>query len=157
MKTRVLDSSLVINFMNVGFSSDEVLTEIKLKADEQVKKIENESLKDWELIFRFIYNNVKQILIYTKNKSYSKEKYKEIIVHIPVPTTEIVPWGVKEDQHVYSDNNHLDSIIKNFDRLDVDFTIFTNRSDYLLACMCRSVKFCFEKGFTINGVKCKIG
>jgi len=156
MKTRILNSSLVIDFIDIDFNSDEIKAVVKSETDEVAKSIKNEILKDWEVKFVFTYNYVKQILIYSKNRSHPVEKYKEVVIHIPIPTIDKAPWGVKKEQHIYKADDHLDKIIKNFDYLDVNFKNYTNRTDYILDCMRRSIKFCFEKGFTINGVKVKV-
>src|SRR5690606_18810534 len=97
------------------------------------------------------------ILIYLKGRSYKAERYKEIVVHIPIPVKEKVPWGIELDQHIYENESHLDHLMNNFHSLEVDYLGFTNRQDYILDCMRRSVKFCFANGFTINGVKVKVG
>jgi len=156
MHVRILDSAMIVDFINEGFNSSELCSIVKSETEKIIQTIENEKLKEWEVCFRFVYNNVKQILIYTKNKSYPKEKYKEIIVHIPIPVKEEIDWGVDLEQHVYSDKNHLDHLLQNFFCLDVDYTKFTNRQDYLLNSMIRSIKFCFDVGFTINGIKVKL-
>jgi len=41
-------------------------------------------------------------------------------------------------------------------RLDVNFSKFSNRQDYILDCMRRVVKFCFGKGFAVNGVQVRL-
>lgn len=156
MNVRVLDSAMIVDFMGEGFESEKICSTIKTEAEKSIAQIKSETLNDWEVCFRFLYNNVRQILIYTKNKSYPKEKYKEIITHIPMPTIDKVRWGVDKGQHVYENENHLDHLLKNFECLDVDYSKFNNREDYILDCMRRAIKLCFEKGFTINGVKVKI-
>ena len=155
MKASILYSSYVVNFLNEDLKSNEIIALVKPEIDEIAGTIEDESLKNWEVQFLFIYNNVKEILIYTKDKSYPKEKYKEITIHIPIPTKDIVSWGVNKDQHIY-ESNHLDRIIKNFNCLAVDLSQFKNKEDYISDCMSRAIKYCFEKGFTINGTKVKI-
>jgi hypothetical protein len=154
MQSRILDSSYVIDFIGSGFDSQVICSKIKLEADKIVESIKDEKLKDWEVHFIFRYNNVKQILIYTQGRSYPKEKYKEITIHIPIPTIDIISWGVTKDQHIY-DSNHLDKKIKNFDCLEVVFSKYENREDYIMDCMRRAIKFSFDNGFTINGIKLK--
>ena len=156
MQVRILDSAMIVDFINEGFDSTEICSLMKSEATGIVQTIKNEKLKDWEVCFRFIYTNVRQILIYTKNKSQTKERYKEITTHIPIPVNDKVAWGVDSQQHVYQNESHLDHLLKNFDCLDVDYSKFSNRQDYILNCMQRTVKFCFDKGFTINGIKVKL-
>jgi hypothetical protein len=156
MQIRILDSAMIVDFINEGFDSTEICAAIKSETETLTQSIKNEKIKDWEVCFRFIYNNVKQILIYTKNKSYTKERYKDITTHIPIPIKDNVSWGVGLEQHVYRNENHLDHLLKNFNYLDVDYSKFSNRKDYILDCMRRTVKFCFNEGFTINSVKVKL-
>ena len=156
MTISVLDTAMISDFVAVEQFSTEMLSKIELEFIQIVQSIKDEKLRDWEICFRFIYNNVRQILIYTKNKSYPKEKYKEIIVHIPMPTKDKAVWGVYLEQHVYKNENHLDDKIKNFNCLNVDYSKFTNREEYIIDCMRRAIKFCFEVGFTINGVKVQL-
>ncbi len=156
MKVRILDSSMVVNFQNIDFDAAEICSRVKSEVNMLIEPIKNEKLKNWEVHFIFSYNNVRQILIYTRGKSYPKEKYKEITTHIPIPTNDKVAWGVDIDQHVYENDSHLDHLMANFSCLNVKFSNFKNRADYISDCMHRTIKFCFEKGFTINGVKVKL-
>ncbi len=156
MKVRVLDSALITDFINAGFSGDKIRLIGKEYADGFAVKITNEALFDWEVTFRFYYNHLKKILIYLKERSYPIEKYKEITIHIPIPMIEKVVWGVALEQYLYQNEDYLDEKIKNFHCLDVDYSKFDNREDYILDCVRRSIEYCFAKGFTINGIKVKI-
>lgn len=153
MKSRVLNSSLVINF---ELEQRKIQDQVQQEADAILESFDDPKLADWYLKFGFWYNNCKGILIYLSGRSIPKEKLREITIHIPVPTNDKVPWGVDKEQHVYQDENHLDNIIDNFSVLEVDIYKFTNRNDYVLDCMQRAVKFCFEHGFTVNGKKIKV-
>lgn len=156
MRVRILDSAMIEDFFNNEFDSTEICHSLRIEIEELITPIKNEKLLDWEVCFRIIYNNVRTILIYTKNKSYVNEKYKDITIHIPIPTKDKVSWGVNQDQHVYDNENHMDSILKNFHSLDVDYALFGNRESYIRDCMRRAIEYCFYKGFTINGVKVKL-
>jgi hypothetical protein len=153
MKSRVLNSSYVINF---ELNEKEITNQVRLEVDSVLEAFDDPKLTDWYLYFRFRYNNCKGILISLSSRSIPKERFREIIIHIPVPTNDKVPWGVDKEQHVYQDENHLDHMIDNFSVLEVDIYKFTNRNDYVLDCMQRTVKFCFEHGFTVNGKKIKV-
>lgn len=155
MQSRILINSYVIDFIDIEFDSDNIKSVIKLETDKVLQSLKNDALKDWEIRFNFTYNTGNNIFIYKKLKSELADKFKEITIHIPIPRKEVVSWGVRKEQHIY-DDNHFDKIIKNFDCLDVDYSKFHNRRDYILNCMRRAIKFCFENGFTINGIKVKI-
>jgi len=155
MNVRVLDASMIVDFPGEGFYSTEMLAIVQLEIEKRTSLIQSEKLLDWEICFRFWYNNVRQILIYTKNKSNAEERYKEITIHVPVPVKEKAEWGIDMSQHVYKNASHLDHLMGNFDCLDINYLAFDNLRDYILDCMIRSVDFCFMKGFRINGVKVK--
>lgn len=156
MTTRVLDSAYIYDFIDNGFNGTEIRSIIKKEADEFANLVLNEKLTNWEICFRIHYNHAKCILIYLKERSDKILKYKQITIHIPIPIKEKAIWGIDLEQHVYKDENHLDNLMKNFHLLEVDYSKFTNRHDYILDCMRRSIKFCFEYGFTVNGEKIKI-
>jgi len=156
MIVRVLDSAYISDFIDAGFSGNEIRSVVKNYAEKFSNKVVNEKLNDWDVTFRFRYNHVKQILIYLKERSYPLEKYKEITIHIPIPEKGNVPWGVDLEQYLYKDENYLNELMKNFHCLDVDYLAFNNRQDYMIDCMCRAVKYCFTEGFTINGIKVKL-
>ncbi|OJW38562.1 MAG: hypothetical protein BGO54_21865 [Sphingobacteriales bacterium 46-32] len=156
MIVRVLDSAYISDFIDAGFSGNEIRSVVKNYAEKFSDKVVNEKLNDWEVTFRFRYNHVKQILIYLKERSYPVEKYKEITIHIPIPVKGNVPWGVDLEQYLYKDENYLNKLMKNFHCLDVDYLAFNNRQDYMINCMCRAVEYCFTEGFTINGIKVKL-
>ena len=82
MEVRVLDSAMIVDFIGEGFDSTEICSIVKSETEIFSKSIKDQKLIDWETCFRFVYNNVRQILIYTKEKSYSKEKITEIRLEI---------------------------------------------------------------------------
>lgn len=154
-QSRILTSSYISDFLDVDFDSKKIKRTIKDEVDDVLSQFENKPLDDWEIQFIFSYNTVKQLLIYTRGKSYSKEKYKEITIHIPIPSKNEADWGVRKEQEIY-DKYHLDSIIDNFDRLDVDFKLYKDMHNYIIDSMRKAIKYCLTKGITINGVKLKI-
>lgn len=155
MKVRVLDSSYIVDFPSEDFDSIKILTEIQKAAHTIARHIKDEKLQGWEVCFRFTYNYLNQILIYTRGKSEPKEKYKEITIHIPIPSTNEIRWGVNPTQHVYSSLNHLDHLLKNFHCLEVDYSRFEKCEDYVFDSMKRVISYCFENGFTLNGIVVK--
>ncbi len=154
MKSRVVFSSLVIDFLDIDFNSNLIKNLIEIEIDKTLESFKNEKVKDWELFFAVYFNNTEKILI-TKNKlgSNASQMQKEITIHIPIPMKNIVLWGVNDEQHVYKDATHLNHLLKNFNTLEVNFKDFNNRTDYIIDSARRVVKFCFENGFTVNGVK----
>jgi hypothetical protein len=155
LESRILISSYVTDFPGVDFDSEEIRKEIKAEADSVLSQAMHEVLNGWEIQFIFRYNTVKQLLVYTRGKSYIKEKYKEITIHIPIPSKDEVYWGVRKEQKVY-DENHLDSLINNFDRMDVEYQLYKDMYHYIIHSMRRAITHCLTKGFKINGVKLKI-
>jgi hypothetical protein len=156
MKSRVLISSLVIDFLDVDFNSIIIQETIKYQVDRILENFKQEALRDWEVLFSFYCNHTPKILI-TKNRfgTQAKEKRKEITIHIPIPLKSKVLWGVEMHQHIYKDENHLNHIINNFNTVDVNYKDYDNRTDYMTDCMRMAIKFCLENGFSINGEKIK--
>ena len=157
MKARVLASSYVYDFVGQSdLDSTLLCAEGEAYADRFTELVDDKKLEDWEVCFRFRYNNVKSILIHLCGRSDRRERYKELVIHIPIPVNTEIGWGVDIGQHMYKNSDHLDHLLKNFSTMEVDYTKFGNKHDYIWDCMRRSISFCFSKGFTINGVKVKI-
>jgi transcription termination factor Rho len=153
MHVKIRNSSMIIDFLDVGFDSSKICQLVESEANKIVKEINLKDLQDWALHFVFSYTNGTQILISKRTKSVSSIKYKDIVAQIPIPTKDKIFWGVELSQHIYKDEGYLDNIIQNFNCLKVDFTKYKNREDYILDSMRRIVNFSFKNGFTINGVK----
>lgn len=156
MTCKVLDSAFIYNFYDDGPVTTEIRSAIEKEAGKFASQVNDKKIQDWEVCFRAYYNNVKKIMIYLKGRSIRAEKYKEITIHVPMPVKSQAPWGIDQEQHVYENPDHLDDKIKNFHCLDVDYSKFTNRYDYIYDSLHRAVVFCFYNGFTINGVKVKV-
>ena len=156
MESRITHFSLIIDFLDERFDSNRISDILKTEVDHilEINLLSNQN--DWVIQFRATYNNGKQLLI-SKNKfgSYSSDKIKEITIPIPIPLINEVSWGVNQEQHIYKDS-HYDNLLDNFWSLDVNIDDFTNREDYILDCMRRAIKLCFEKKYTVNGVKLRL-
>jgi hypothetical protein len=155
MMSRILHSSYVIDFLDADFDSNEISNTLKFETDQILKHIKNEELKDWEIQFRAIYGHGSVIRIYRRMPSSSKEKDKQITIHVPIPPKNEVSWGAFPNQFIEPGGNPKQG--KNFEILSVNFPIFSTRTDYILNCLRRAIHFCFEDGFTINKIHVKIG
>jgi hypothetical protein len=153
MKAKVLSDSYVMKFLDVGFNSNQIEEKIETETNNILKMFEIKELSDWEIEFRAVFNQCEEISVYKKLPSYKKEKQKLIYIHIPIPTKAQANWGVEDRQHLKL--NHTPNI-KNVWLLEVIFTDFDNRTDYITDCLRRAITFCFENGFTVNGVKIKL-
>ena len=151
MESRICHTSYVIDFLDVDFSSDEISRILKLKTDEVLKSVKNDSLNDWEVEFRIVYYNGTNIRVVKNMPSYVNEKYKLINIQIPIPLKSVVKWGVEPKQHISTGKTPVEN--KNISVLEVDFTSFTNRPDYIVDSIQRSINLCFEEGFSIKGIK----
>jgi hypothetical protein len=154
MKSRIRHSSYVIDFLDVGFDSDSLSRILKSEIDQILQSFNTDSLEDWEITFNALYNSTDKIFIFKKTKSIPSEKEKEIVIHIPIPTMNIVSWGVKPAQLIKS--TLYEDFKKYADALEVDYQRFSDRKDYILDCMRRAINFCFEDGFVVNGFKIKV-
>jgi hypothetical protein len=156
MEARVNHSCYILDFIDEGFDCSKISAELKPKADSYLKVCPAPGIEEWEIEFRAIYNNGRQLLV-SKNKlgTYPSDKYKQITIAIPIPGIEDVFWGVKSEQYVFG-VDHYDKLMKNFNALDVDYEKFDNRSDYIKNCLARAIEFSFTNGIVIKGVKLQI-
>jgi hypothetical protein len=154
MVARVIISSYIIDFQDVGFDSRKLEEEMSKNANLLIKDYNIPELVDWEIQFIFRFNNTRYIMIYTKSKSFPVEKYKEITIHIPIPSKDDISWGVENNQFI-SRIDHLDGKMRNFETLDISYDKFDSRLDYISDSICRSLKEILRIGFTLNGIKIK--
>lgn len=97
MKIKINESSYVINFIGVGYDFDMIRQRLENELKILLEKIEfSNDLEDWTLEFSILYNNVKNLGIARKSKSAESLKLKEVKIHLPIPTIEIVSWGVEK-------------------------------------------------------------
>ncbi|MCC3157984.1 immunity 9 family protein [Hymenobacter sp. 15J16-1T3B] len=140
--------------MDIDFNSDEISRILKKEADNILNLIDIPSLSDWELQFKATYGSNPPLRVFMRTRSYTNDKQKLIVIHIPIPKQDIVAWGVTPKQQVKL-KTHPDEA-RYCSYLDVNFAGFSNRTDYILDSMRRGIMLCFEKGFTVNGVKIKL-
>ena len=151
MVSRINHTSYVINFDAPFKAISELL---KPETDALLSKVVVKGLDDWEVQFRAVYGEGNMSRIYKKTRSFVKDKQKEIVIHIPIPSKDIVDWGVEENQHI---NLPPVSNPQDFSYIDICFADYTNRFDYIVAQMRKAILFCLEDGFTVNGKKVKLG
>ncbi len=155
MDTRIIESSLIIDFLDIGYDFKAISGILKKEVDNALRLNSIELPSDWALIFQANYNNAREVLV-SKNRhgSYPSDKFKWVTIVIPIPSKENIEWGVEEKQYIYG-IDHYDKIKKNFWALEVDYAQYTNRQDYIIACLRSGIKKAFEEGFTVGGVKVK--
>lgn len=151
MTIRILHSSYVINFLDIQFNSDDISDKLLTTTVAKFGKFTNEKLTHWEAQFRLVYGEGDRIRIYKSIASYIKEKQKLITIHIPIPSIDVVDWGVENSQFISI--GHPSNAKKNVTYLNVNFRDFENRTDFIMDCAERAILFCFKEGFTVNGVK----
>lgn len=149
MKSRIHDDSYVIGLDEKRFLTDELRRILENEVDREIERIANNELPDWVLLFDFIYNEVENILIFRKNKSMTKEKRKEIVIHIPIPTKDVVSWGVNEDQ--FRKVKLGENILKNANILYIDPKKYSDGISYTTDVVRMSVHEIFRLGVTVNG------
>jgi len=154
MKAKIKHTSYVMDFLDIDFSSDKISNDLQIEVDEILSRIEINSLFSWELIIKALYSNQTDILIFRKGKSNTDGKYKEIVVHIPIPTTQVVKWGVKKEQHIKTGIN--DKVLVYADNIQIDPTNYHSRESFIKDCLQKAIKKIFELGFTINKKKIKL-
>ena len=153
IKSRVTHSSYVIDFLGVGFNTNEISRTLENKIDHLLFSVNYEKLDNWELQFNALYTSGEKLELYRKTRSYTVDKVKEIVVHIPIPLITEVDWGVNLEQHIKL--GHNPKSLKYVDFIDIDPTKFDNRTTYIMFCLDKAVETTFQLGFTMNGCKIK--
>ena len=149
MQSKINHGSYVIGLLESNFPEREINEAIKPEIDDYLKNAKNtESLQDWSLHISIVYNNVSDIILCRKNKSYPNEKYKEVVIHIPIPTKDNIGWGVKPEQHI---ENNWDYKNSNYtDILNIDHTKYNDIGSYIIDALKIAIKTCFKLGVTVN-------
>jgi Immunity protein 9 len=157
MKVRVgYTCCMVIDFLGVGFDERHIVEELQADVEKIVEDSGFSMQTDWDLRFDANFTNAREVLV-SKNRvgSYPSDSTKQITIVIPVPYIEVVPWGVKREQHTY-DIDHFDKLMRNFSAIGVNYAAFSNRTDYIMDSMRRGIRHSFHEGFTVNKVKVKL-
>ncbi|MBL7787677.1 MAG: hypothetical protein JNM36_17350 [Chitinophagales bacterium] len=154
MVSVIKHTSYVIDFLDVGFDTDQVSNILKPETNLLLSKITVDGLDDWQIIFNPVYNNGSQLRIGKKTKSYVMDKEKWITIHIPIPTKDIVTWGVDASQLLKTPDPP--NAAKYLVYLPIDTTLFTNRFDYIVATLRQGILFSLQDGFMVNGKKIKL-
>ena len=152
MKSRISHGSHLIDFLIPGFEYKKIDQPLKEEVDKILNKYNIPELKDWEITFTALYGNRDKIFVCRKAKSQVSMKYKEIVIHIPIPSKDDVIWGVNENQIVKlkfpTDNKYCEPI-------DIVTGNYSNKYEFILACMRKGIKHTFKNGFTVNKIKIK--
>lgn len=151
MQSSVAHSSYVIDFLDVDFDSNKISDILKKEADQLLNGLNITALEGWKIEFRIIYGNIPQIAIYKALPSSKTEKHKQITIHVPVPTIDVVSWGVRKDQLVST--GFKPETARNFTFHEVNFQDYANRTDYILDSIRNAIKQTLREGFTVNGLK----
>ena len=152
MKSRILHSSHLIDFLNDDFKYEKIETPLELEINTILDKYAIVELNEWEIEFIAIYGNLDQIYVCRKNKSQTNTKSKEIVVHIPIPNKNNSDWGVRANQIVKSNFSNKN---KYCEAIEIDFRNYSDIYEFINDCMRKAIKHTFEQGFTINNIKIK--
>ena len=146
---------MLSDFLDVEFNANETSKKLTPSIYKAMQDNDLTLPDDWQLIFHANYNNGKIPLV-SRNKlgSYTSDKMKYITIVIPIPLKSEIAWGVYPEQYLYK-KDHYDKLMKNFFELAVDYKNYTNRNDYIIACLKAGIKKAFEEGFTVGGIKVK--
>ena len=116
-------------------------------------KVDN-SINDWKLLVRVTIGgamNENNIAITKRGITYSQTKEKEVFIAIPMPTNEIVNWGIAK-KHRF--NKFVKPTEKYNVLIPVDFNMYENMTDYLETNIRFGLEQLFKQGITLK--KCKI-
>jgi hypothetical protein len=154
MKSKILTHSHVVNFVGFDIPRSALHEPLEKITDTILATLNYPEFAQWKIEFDIIYGNHECIKIGTGMPSYVSELSKLIVIHIPIPTNDIVAWGVNHNQHLKIGKS--EAFERKAKRLDIDFKAFDNLLDYLLDSISKAIKFTLTEGFTMNGKKIKI-
>lgn len=155
MSIDVTHLSVVSEFLDIDFDPQSIGEEIKMLVNRALVKYNISMPSDWILVYDASYNNgVRPLVSRNKLGNFKSDKMKCITIVIPIPLLSEISWGVRPDQHLYP-KNHFENLMKNFFELDIDFRVYNNRTDYILACLKAGIVRSFQEGFTVGAMKIK--
>ncbi len=149
---KVSHSSHLIDFLISGFDYKRIEQPLENEINSILNEYDIPELIDWKIVFKALYGNRDKIYVCRQARSQVDMKYKEIVIHIPIPLKSQTEWGVEENQVVklkFPDNNKYCESIK------AEFENQSNKYDFITDCMRKGIKHTFEKGFTVNKIKIK--
>ena len=151
MKGKVTHSSHLIDFLVLGFDYKRIEEPLENEIDLILKNYNLPELKDWTIKFFALYGNFNKIYVCRQARSQVEMKYKEIVIHIPIPKKSKFEWGVNDNQIVAIKTPSS----KFCESLEPDFENFHNRYDFIIDCMHKGILHTFKRGFTVNNIKIK--
>lgn len=152
MKYKIIHNSYVIDFIEHGFHEDLINQSLQSVIEENLNSSKNlDELKDWTLQISIIYNNTDDLVICRKNKSSTAYKYKEVVIHVPIPTKKIVAWGVEDKQLISTKWDYRNS--KFVEIFNINPSNYVDRDPYIIDALSLAINQIFKLGVTVNGKK----
>lgn len=153
MKVNIYHTSYIVDFPNSEFSTHDISVEFEKHIQNLLSTIRiSESLNQWKISINIIYSHPNTILLFRKTRSIDNEK--EISIHIPIPTSEQVSWGVEKEQHIVK--NFYDISSSYYDSLEINPKNYNDMKSFIFGCITIAIEQLFIKGFTINRKKIKL-
>ena len=153
MKVRLSHSSNVIGLFDVLNTSDvnQLMDGVLQQASNQIN---DEELKHWELDFNCFYKNGTHIHVAKSTKPHVQDRQKIVVIGIPIPTIEVVPWGVLPKQHIHV--NVPANSEKYYTPLELDFKESHSLFEQVVRCAKKGIAFAQADGITVMGRKIKV-
>lgn len=153
MMVRLSHSSNVIGLFDV-LNTANVNQLMEGALQQASNQINDEELKHWELDFNCFYKNGTHIHVAKSTKPYVQDKQKIVVIGIPIPTVDVVPWGVLPKQHMYV-NTPADSE-KYYTPLKLDFKESQTLCEHVVRCVKTGIAFALADGIIVMGRKIKV-
>lgn len=144
-----MDILFMHNFQVIGVDDILDLNLIEKEIENDFSNIYNESfdkkIKGWNIELNLIYNNAENILIFKKGKKDIENQHITYTVHLPIPKTGNVSWGM-DDSSFIGDVVDNKLSMKNFYVLDrPPYESFKGIDSYLVHCTYLGLKKIFEE------------
>ncbi len=117
-------------------------------------KIENQKWQDWKLDFQCYCTPGEEIRVFKSTKPYVRDKQKLVVIHVPIPSNDVVSWGIRKEQFIPA--FYPSGMEKFYTGLSVDFHVSTTLVNHVVWCLKTGISFAFSDGITILGEKVKI-
>lgn len=149
MKAGISKYVLILNLEENKYLPEDLRSKLLDEIQGYVSRVSIDELADWQLLFILMFNDVKEILIYRKSKSLVKDKLKEVTIHIPIPTKDVVAWGVDKNQCLCRPISEKSR--KLADILYLDPKKYSDGVSYTAEVVRMAVREVFRLGITVNG------
>ena len=152
MKIKLFHSSNVIGLYSL-VSTNSIGEHFHEPLEMLADSIAIEALEGWSLEITCYYTAGDNVKVFRSTKPYPKEKSKVIYIHVPIPSIQLVSWGIETEKLMQVDYTQIK---KYYTEIDNNANEFSSLQSYILSSIRKGIIFLFTDGFSILGTKIKL-